>query len=127
MIDALYDENSTVAIPVLLSMHMPACAIPADALILDHLLQVKYGLLSRADASIFMRFPPATYREKIWDHCAGFVIVEEAGGKVSVYCVCNRLCMLVTGGSCHCLQATLLALYMRWSDLEDIQENDWMF
>ena len=22
-------------------------------------------------------------REKIWDHCAGFVIVEEAGGKVT--------------------------------------------
>jgi 3'(2'), 5'-bisphosphate nucleotidase/inositol polyphosphate 1-phosphatase len=46
--------------------------------------QVKYGLLSRGDASIFMRFPPSTYREKIWDHCAGFVIVEEAGGKVCV-------------------------------------------
>eukprot|EP00877_Chromochloris_zofingiensis_P002003 jgi/Chrzof1/11803/Cz06g10200.t1 len=45
--------------------------------------QVKYGLLSRGDASIFMRFPPANYREKIWDHCAGFVIVEEAGGKVT--------------------------------------------
>lgn len=24
-----------------------------------------------------------TRREKIWDHCAGFVIVEEAGGKVT--------------------------------------------
>lgn len=45
--------------------------------------QVKYGLLSRGDASIFMRFPPAAYREKIWDHCAGFVIVEEAGGRVT--------------------------------------------
>lgn len=45
--------------------------------------QVKYGLLSRGDASIFMRFPPPTYREKIWDHCAGFVIVEEAGGRVT--------------------------------------------
>lgn len=34
-----------------------------------------------------MRFPPANYREKIWDHCAGFVIVEEAGGKVrGVHC-----------------------------------------
>jgi hypothetical protein len=30
-----------------------------------------------------MRFPPPSYREKIWDHCAGFVIVEEAGGKVT--------------------------------------------
>eukprot|EP00775_Hariotina_reticulata_P002215 gene2215-2530_t len=45
--------------------------------------QVKYGLLSRGDADIFMRFPPASYREKIWDHCAGFCIVEEAGGKVT--------------------------------------------
>ncbi len=44
--------------------------------------QVKYGLLSRGCASIFMRFPPPTYKEKIWDHAAGFVIVEEAGGKV---------------------------------------------
>ncbi|KAF5832071.1 hypothetical protein DUNSADRAFT_12183 [Dunaliella salina] len=34
--------------------------------------QVKYGLLSRGEAS-----------EKIWDHCAGFVIVEEAGGRVT--------------------------------------------
>lgn len=45
--------------------------------------QVKYGLLSRGDASIFMRFPSPTYKEKIWDHCAGVVIVEEAGGKVT--------------------------------------------
>eukprot|EP00878_Enallax_costatus_P027983 GHUV01030176.1.p1 GENE.GHUV01030176.1~~GHUV01030176.1.p1 ORF type:complete len:127 (+),score=40.74 GHUV01030176.1:335-715(+) len=45
--------------------------------------QVKYGLLSRGDAGIFMRFPPPAYREKIWDHCAGFCIVEEAGGKVT--------------------------------------------
>ena len=45
--------------------------------------QVKYGLLSRGDASIFMRFPPTSYREKIWDHLPGFIIVEEAGGKVT--------------------------------------------
>jgi hypothetical protein len=41
------------------------------------------GALSRGDASIFMRFPPATYREKIWDHCAGAIIVEEAGGRIT--------------------------------------------
>ncbi|EFJ43494.1 hypothetical protein VOLCADRAFT_65837 [Volvox carteri f. nagariensis] len=45
--------------------------------------QVKYGLLSRGCASIFMRFPPPAYKEKIWDHAAGFVIVEEAGGLVT--------------------------------------------
>lgn len=27
--------------------------------------------------------PLCSRREKIWDHCAGFVIVEEAGGKVT--------------------------------------------
>ncbi|GAB4821949.1 hypothetical protein N2152v2_008995 [Parachlorella kessleri] len=45
--------------------------------------QAKYGALARGDASIFMRFPPVTYREKIWDHCAGSIVVEEAGGKIS--------------------------------------------
>ena len=45
--------------------------------------QAKYGALSRGDASIFMRFPPSTYREKIWDHAAGAIIVTEAGGCIS--------------------------------------------
>lgn len=45
--------------------------------------QAKYGALSRGDASIFMRFPPDTYREKIWDHVAGVVVLEEAGGVVT--------------------------------------------
>ena len=45
--------------------------------------QAKYGVLSRGDASIYMRFPPADYREKIWDHAAGAVVVEEAGGRVT--------------------------------------------
>eukprot|EP00210_Caulerpa_lentillifera_P001147 g1104.t1 len=45
--------------------------------------QAKYGALSRGDAELFMRFPPKNYKENIWDHCAGSVIVEAAGGKVS--------------------------------------------
>ncbi|KAK9826270.1 hypothetical protein WJX74_004713 [Apatococcus lobatus] len=45
--------------------------------------QVKYGALARGDAAIFMRFPKKGYREKIWDHCAGAVIVEEAGAIIS--------------------------------------------
>lgn len=46
--------------------------------------QVKYGLLSRGDeARVFTRFPPSTYREKIWDHAAGAIIVTEAGGKIT--------------------------------------------
>ena len=45
--------------------------------------QAKYGALSRGDASIFMRFPPSDYREKIWDHAAGAIIVTEAGACIS--------------------------------------------
>ncbi len=48
--------------------------------------QVKYGIVASGTADIYLRIPnPATpdYREKIWDHAAGSVIVEEAGGKVS--------------------------------------------
>jgi 3'(2'), 5'-bisphosphate nucleotidase len=48
--------------------------------------QAKYAILARGEASIYVRIPsPQTpdYREKIWDHAAGSVIVEEAGGKVT--------------------------------------------
>jgi len=46
--------------------------------------QVKYGALSRGDASIYLRLPVSqTYEEKIWDHAAGALIVEEAGGQVT--------------------------------------------
>ncbi len=46
--------------------------------------QAKYGVVARGDASIYLRLPPEkTYREKIWDHAAGSIIVEEAGGRVT--------------------------------------------
>ena len=41
------------------------------------------GALSRGDAELFLRFPAASYREKIWDHAAGAVIVTEAGGRIT--------------------------------------------
>ncbi len=48
--------------------------------------QVKYGAVARGDAALYLRLPsPRTpnYREKIWDHAAGSLIVEEAGGRVT--------------------------------------------
>jgi 3'(2'), 5'-bisphosphate nucleotidase len=43
--------------------------------------QAKYGVVARGDAEIYLRMPTrADYREKIWDHAAGALIVEEAGG-----------------------------------------------
>jgi 3'(2'), 5'-bisphosphate nucleotidase len=48
--------------------------------------QAKYGVVARGDASIYLRLPsPKTpdYRERIWDHAAGALIIEEAGGRVT--------------------------------------------
>jgi 3'(2'), 5'-bisphosphate nucleotidase len=45
--------------------------------------QVKYALVARGDASIYLRVPIGAYRENIWDHAAGYLIVHEAGGTVS--------------------------------------------
>ena len=48
--------------------------------------QVKYGAVARGDAALYLRLPSPEYpgyRENIWDHAAGALIVEEAGGKVS--------------------------------------------
>jgi 3'(2'), 5'-bisphosphate nucleotidase len=46
--------------------------------------QCKYAVLARGDASIYLRLPTKKgYIEKIWDHAAGSIIVEEAGGIVT--------------------------------------------
>lgn len=46
--------------------------------------QCKYAVIARGDASIYLRLPTRKdYVEKIWDHAAGSVIVEEAGGIVT--------------------------------------------
>ena len=43
----------------------------------------KYGALARGDTDLYLRFPPATYREKVWDHAAGAAVVTAAGGVIS--------------------------------------------
>ena len=46
--------------------------------------QGKYGLVADGRVSCFFRLVPAEdYREKVWDHAAGAIIVEEAGGQVT--------------------------------------------
>ncbi|CAM0942824.1 unnamed protein product [Alopecurus aequalis] len=44
---------------------------------------VKYATIARGDAEIFMKFARSGYKEKIWDHAAGVVIIQEAGGVVT--------------------------------------------
>ena len=46
--------------------------------------QAKYVVVAGGDAEIYMRLPSARrYVENIWDHAAGMLVVEEAGGKVT--------------------------------------------
>lgn len=48
--------------------------------------QAKYGVVARGEASLYLRLPNPSYpdyRECIWDHAAGLIVVEEAGGKVT--------------------------------------------
>ncbi len=47
--------------------------------------QAKYAVVARGEAEIYLRLPAKFgYKEKIWDHAGGVLLVEEAGG-----CVCD--------------------------------------
>lgn len=80
--------------------------------------QCKYGLVANGQASIYLRLPNEglVYKkhsnEKIWDHAAGSIIVEEAGGKVTDALgqdldfslgqnLSNRLGVIATNGFLH--------------------------
>ncbi|CAN5606965.1 3'(2'),5'-bisphosphate nucleotidase [soil metagenome] len=58
-----------------------ALGITAPPVRLDS--QAKYAVVARGDAAIYLRLPHGDYRENVWDHAAGALIVEEAGGRVS--------------------------------------------
>lgn len=61
-----------------------ALGITQDSVRLDS--QAKYGAVARGDAAIYLRLPSPEsphYREKIWDHAAGALIIEQAGGRVT--------------------------------------------
>ncbi len=59
-----------------------ALGITTPALRMDS--QAKYAGVARGDASIYLRLPTRKdYQEKIWDHAAGVLVVQEAGGRVT--------------------------------------------
>jgi 3'(2'), 5'-bisphosphate nucleotidase len=48
--------------------------------------QAKYAAVARGDAALYLRLPSPSspnYRENIWDHAAGALLVAEAGGVVT--------------------------------------------
>jgi len=61
-----------------------AAGITRDPLRMDS--QAKYGAVARGDAALYLRLPSPKYpgyAEKIWDHAAGSLVVQEAGGRVT--------------------------------------------
>lgn len=46
--------------------------------------QAKYASIARGAGDLYLRLPTSkTYEEKIWDHAAGVIIVQEAGGEIA--------------------------------------------
>lgn len=46
--------------------------------------QAKYAVVARGEAALYLRHSlNRDYREKAWDHAAGVIITEEAGGRVT--------------------------------------------
>ena len=61
-----------------------AAGITEDSVRMDS--QAKYGAVAAGEAALYLRLPSPKYpdyREKIWDHAAGAIVVEEAGGRVT--------------------------------------------
>jgi 3'(2'), 5'-bisphosphate nucleotidase len=61
-----------------------AAGILAPSIRMDS--QAKYAAVAAGQAALYLRLPsPKTpdYREKIWDHAAGTLVVQEAGGTVT--------------------------------------------
>ncbi len=56
------------------------------AQIVRHDSQVKYAIVAGGGAEVYLRLPnpeKPDYREKIWDHAAGYLVVKEAGGQIT--------------------------------------------
>jgi 3'(2'), 5'-bisphosphate nucleotidase len=61
-----------------------AVGMTAEPLSIDSM--AKYAVVARGEAALYLRLPWAEYpdyRENIWDHAAGAIVVEEAGGRVA--------------------------------------------
>jgi len=72
-------SNTDMQLQIARSLNMKREPIRMDS-------QVKYAVLAMGEAEIYLRIPhPKTpdYKEKIWDHAAGKLVVEVAGGKVT--------------------------------------------
>jgi len=86
-------------------------AIEAEPARLDS--QTKYAVVARGEAEAYLRLPRDNkYKEKIWDHAGGVLVVLEAGGRVTDifgreldftqgYKLQNNLGVIVSNGLVH--------------------------
>lgn len=59
-----------------------ALGIQADPVRIDS--QCKYAVVARGEAEVYLRLPTRPgYREKVWDHAAGYICVKESGGTIT--------------------------------------------
>jgi len=66
-------QDEAAAIAALLGIGTPPVRMDSQA---------KYGVVARGEASVYLRIPRGGYLENVWDHAAGLLVVEEAGGVV---------------------------------------------
>ena len=69
---ASHDEHAKIA--EILGITRPSYRIDS---------QCKYAVVARGDASIYLRLTKGNYLSWIWDHAAGVIVTQEAGGKVT--------------------------------------------
>jgi len=68
------DHHATSEVTRLLGITSPSLRLDS---------MCKYGLVSRGDSSLYLRFPRAGYSECIWDHAPGVIVLQEAGGRAT--------------------------------------------
>jgi len=79
VLESLEAAHSSHTFSALFSKHL---SITAPPIRMDS--QAKYCSLARGQGAIYLRMPTGVgYREKIWDHASGSLLVQEAGGVVS--------------------------------------------
>jgi 3'(2'), 5'-bisphosphate nucleotidase len=75
MADTHIDADATDAFMRIAGLDVPASRVDS---------QVKHELVASGHAELFFRIPAdPQYREQVWDHAAGALIVTEAGGRVT--------------------------------------------
>jgi 3'(2'), 5'-bisphosphate nucleotidase len=81
LVESVESQHGNLALQeaVAQAVGLSAPVMPMDS-------QAKYGVVARGEASLYIRLPLPQFwdrKENTWDHAAGAIVVEEAGGRVT--------------------------------------------